>query len=84
MVLLKSGAHEARTRLTWSPGEAAPGLIEGWVRDAVGVWRSVPEEIVPERNWFEIERIVAEFGAEGGAGFDPPGAFAGGVVPRDC
>jgi len=81
LALLASGAHEARTRLSWSPGEAAPGLIEGWTRDAVGVWRAVPEGIVPGRSWFQIEAIVAEFGAEGAAGFDPPGAFAGGVVP---
>jgi S-adenosylmethionine synthetase len=77
IALVEAGAREARTRLAWSPGEAAPGWIEGWVRDAAGAWSPVPASRVPEKSWFEIERIVADLGGEGGAGFDPPGAFAG-------
>ncbi|MBM4060948.1 MAG: hypothetical protein FJ265_07610 [Planctomycetes bacterium] len=81
LALLGPAVLEARTRLVWSPGDAAPGLIEGTVRDAAGCWRPVPDAAVPARDWFAIERIVAECGAPGGPGFDPPGAFAGGLVP---
>lgn len=77
MALVEAGAREARTRLAWSPGHAAPGLIEGWVRDAAGVWSPVPASRVPDSSWFELERIVADLGGEGGTGFDPPGAFGG-------
>jgi S-adenosylmethionine synthetase len=79
--LVGAGAREARTRLVWSPGDAAPALVEAEVRDAAGVWHRVPEMSQPPAEWFAIEAIVADFGRAGSPGFDPPGAFAGGVVP---
>lgn len=68
------GACEVRTRLVWSPGDAAPSLVEAQVRDAIGVWRAVPAAELPEREWFSIERSVAELWDRGAGAFAAPGA----------
>jgi S-adenosylmethionine synthetase len=68
------GVCEARTRLVWSPGDGAPSFVEAQVRDAVGVWRALPATELPEREWFSIERSVAESWDRGPRAFAAPGA----------
>jgi S-adenosylmethionine synthetase len=78
------GVREVRTRLCWSPGDAAPSFVEAQTRDAAGLWRRVAEDQLPPREWFAIERVVAELLDQGVDAFAAPGASGfvpGGVLP---
>lgn len=78
------GVREVRTRLCWSPGDEAPSFVEAETRDAAGLWRRVAEDRLPPREWFAIERVVAEWLDHGMDAFAAPGASGfvpGGVLP---
>lgn len=56
--LARAGNHEAQVTLGWAPGEAIPSLRDARVRPAPGGdWKEVPEEELPEPQWFAIESI---------------------------